>query len=227
MTEGKILVLTTPNKEDTHPGQAFYTKKSLKIYDLIVTFFSNRFVWHCPRTVLIDFFRQNTSPNHLDIGVGTGYFLKQLDLIPSIQRLGLLDLNKDCLEYTKENLKEFNPEIYQHDIYEPFTRITKKFDSVSLNYVLHCIPGTLAQKSNVFDNIKAVLNPRGKLFGSTIIGKGVKRNWLAEKLTRFYNDKKIFSNLDDDKNTLQAELEKRFNKVEIKMQGCVALFVAS
>lgn len=219
-------MLNIPNQEDIHRGQAIYTKKSLPLYDLYVTKFSNLFVWQCPRKILINFFKANTSPNHLDIGVGTGYFLQQLNLIPGKQRIGLLDLNENCLAHAKKNLHQYHPEIYQHDVFEPFTSITKKFDSVSLNYVLHCLPGTMSQKARTFDHIKDVLNPGGKVFGTTILGKGVKHNYLAKKLLPIYNRKKIMCNMNDDKEILLNELKNRFSHVELKVIGCIALFVA-
>lgn len=215
-----------PNQDDIKCGQAFYTKNTLPLYDLIVTKFSNRFAWRCPRKILIQFFKKHISKNHLDIGVGTGYFLQQMSLKPEQQRIGLLDLNKDCLDYAAKKLYQFHPEVYQHDIFEPFTSVTKKFDSVSLNYVLHCVPGTLSQKAVTFDHIKAVLNPDGKLFGATLLGKGINRNWLARNLMDTYNKKKIFTNVHDDSESLQSELSKRFSDVLIEVRGCVALFVA-
>lgn len=215
-----------PNQEDIKCGQAIYTKKSLPLYDLIVTKLSNQFAWRCSRKILINFFKDNTSKNHLDIGVGTGYFLQKLHLTPGNQRIGLLDLNEDCLDYTKKKLNQFHPEVYHHDVFEPFTSITKKFDSVSLNYVLHCLPGTISQKSKTFDHIKDVLNPRGKMFGTTILGKGINHNFLAKKLLTIYNNKKIMNNINDDKETLLNELQNRFSYVQLKVIGCVALFVA-
>ncbi len=216
-----------PSQEDIHCGQAIYTKKNLRIYDLFVTKFSNRFVWKCPRKVIINFYQHNTSQNHLDIGVGTGYFLQQLNLTPGQQRIGLLDLNENCLEVAKKNLQQFNPETYHYDVFEPFISVQKKFDSVSLNYVLHCLPGTLAQKAVVFDHVKDVLNPGGKVFGTTLLGLGTQKNYLAKKLLALYNKKKIMHNLNDNKESLLNELTKRFSQVEININGCVALFTAS
>jgi ubiquinone/menaquinone biosynthesis C-methylase UbiE len=220
------IMLNKPDQADIKCGQAVYTKKSLSLYDFIVTRFSNRFIWQCPRQDLIHFFKENTSHNHLDIGVGTGYFLEQLHLTPGKQRIGLLDLNKHCLDYAEMKLHQFYPEVYQHDVFEPFTSITNKFDSVSLNYVLHCLPGTMSQKAVTFDHVKDVLNPGGKFFGTTILGKGTRQHCAAKKLQAIYNNKKIFHNLNDDKEILMVELKKRFSTVELKMKGCVALFVA-
>jgi 2-polyprenyl-3-methyl-5-hydroxy-6-metoxy-1,4-benzoquinol methylase len=216
-----------PSKEDIQSGAAIYTFKMLPIYDWLVTRFSNRFAWRCPRSLLIQFFRDNISLNHLDIGVGAGYFLQKANLPLDKQRIGLMDLNQDCLNYTAEKLAAYHPETYHQDLYAPINGITRKFDSVSINYVLHCMPGTLPQKAIAFNHIKSVLTPGGKLFGSTILGAGVKHNWLAKKLMRLYNAKKIFCNVNDDAITLEQELKKRFTKVSIKIQGCVALFTAS
>jgi len=143
----------------------------------------------------------------LDIGVGTGYYLGKLNLNPNQQQLGLLDLNNNCLKYAKNKLKHLQPEIYQHSVFEPFTSITKKYNSASLNYVLHCLPGTIQQKAIAFDHIKAILNPSGKLFGTTLLGKGSNRNWLARKFLKIYNHKKIMNNHNDDYNTLFTELK--------------------
>jgi len=218
---------TIPDQEDIHYGHAVYTNLSLPLYDLVVTRFSNLFAWRCSRKMLVNFFRENISTNHLDVGVGTGYFLRQLHLNPGNQRLGLLDLNEYCLAYAKKRLHQFCPEIYKHDVFEAFTSITKKFDSVSLNYVMHCLPGTVSQKAIAFDHIRAVLNPGGKLFGTTILGKGVTRNFLARKIMKMYNKKKIFNNIDESSEMFERELRKRFSHVEIKIKGCVALFVAT
>lgn len=69
------------------------------------------------------------------------------------------------------------------------------------------------------------MNPGGKMFGTTILGKGVNHNFLAKKLLTIYNNKKIMNNINDDKEILLNELQNRFSHVELKVIGCVALFV--
>ena len=135
-----------PSQEDIQKGQSIYSKNNLPFYDLFVIQFSNHFAWHCPRKKLIAFFKDNVSHNHLDIGVGTGYFLNKLDASPDEQRIGLLDLNEHCLAYAKKKLARFNPEVYRQDVFAPFSDITQKFDSVSLNYLIHCLPGSLRKR---------------------------------------------------------------------------------
>lgn len=56
-------------------GAAVYSKPFLSVYDLYVLGFSNTFVWHCPARLILDFYNEHISRKHLDVGVGTGYFL--------------------------------------------------------------------------------------------------------------------------------------------------------
>ncbi len=60
---------------DARKGAAVYTPLSLALYDLVVLGFSNFFVWRCSSRLILDFYNQHISDKHLDIGVGTGYFL--------------------------------------------------------------------------------------------------------------------------------------------------------
>jgi hypothetical protein len=43
----------------------------------------------------------------------------------------------------------------------------------------------------------------------------------------FYNSKGVFSNTQDDLETLTRELEKRFSAVHVETVGCAALFSAT
>ena len=68
---------TTPAvaAEEIVAGQAFYTDRTLPNYDLRVLTLSNPLIWRCPTSRLLRFFDTHVSANHLDVGVGTGYFL--------------------------------------------------------------------------------------------------------------------------------------------------------
>jgi hypothetical protein len=100
------------------------------------------------------------------------------------------------------------------------------FDSISLNYLLHCLPGNLASKSIVFEHVKPLLRDGGVIFGSTILGEGVRHNPLAKRLMKIYNAKGIFSNLSDRPADLEAGLKAHFDEHTIHIAGCVALFSA-
>ncbi len=100
----------------------------------------------------------------------------------------------------------------------------EKFDSVGINYVLHCLPGTLEAKSVALDYLKVLMNPNAVLFGATILQGGVPRNWFAKRLMAIYNKKGMFSNQYDNLEDLKSALNQRFKDVSVEVIGCVALF---
>ncbi len=163
------------------------------------------------------------SSNHLDVGVGSGYYLKNF-LPQTTRRIALLDLNKNSLETTSKAINHFKPEIYCNDVLEPLELSIEKFDSISVNYLLHCLPGNLTEKGIMFKYLKTQMNEGGTLFGSTILGKGVTQNFFAKKLMGIYNKKGIFSNQQDDLNALVTALNAHFSDVKVEVVGCVALF---
>ncbi|MGQ8714499.1 hypothetical protein [Klebsiella pneumoniae] len=77
-------------------GTKIYTPFTLKLYDWWVLSISNSYAWHCPtKEILLPYFLQNLRPNHLDIGVGTGYYLAKA---PANYNISLMDLNKASLK---------------------------------------------------------------------------------------------------------------------------------
>ncbi|KAK3348416.1 hypothetical protein B0H65DRAFT_175154 [Neurospora tetraspora] len=69
---------TIPNDINTKPGASVYSKPlMLTTYDKYVLGFSMTYLWRCPSsTILVPFFRENfRAEKHLDIGVGTGFFV--------------------------------------------------------------------------------------------------------------------------------------------------------
>ena len=77
---------------DTRKGTAVYTPLALALYDLAVLGFSNSFIWQCASHVLLDFYNQHISVQHLDIGVGTGYFLDRCRFPSTALKIALFDL---------------------------------------------------------------------------------------------------------------------------------------
>lgn len=207
----------------TVKGQAIYSKKVLSIYDFWVLGVSNHLFWKCPTRNISNHFLDCVSPNHLDVGVGTGYYLKNY-LPQKTRRIALLDMNRNSLSEASNAISHFQPEIYQADVLNMHDLCVEKFDSISVNYLLHCLPGNLVEKSILFENLKNLLSDEGVLFGSTILGKGVEVNFCAQKIMNFYNKKGIFCNFDDDFESLSKYLSEHFSKVDIKIIGCVALF---
>lgn len=210
----------------TRRAVAVYTPLTLALYDLAVLRFSNSFVWQCDSRVLLNFYNEHVSDHHLDIGVGTGYFLDQCRFPSTQPKIALFDLNPHSLAKSAKRLRRYNPSCYVGDALERIDISMSEFGSISLNYLLHCLPGNLATKSIVFEHVKPLLRDGGVIFGSTILGKGVRHNALGKQLMKIYNAKGIFSNLSDRQSDLEAALEAHFDECAIRIAGCVALFSA-
>ncbi|MGF2043610.1 hypothetical protein, partial [Staphylococcus aureus] len=85
-----------------------------------------------------------------------------------------------------------------HDVFEPYpAALHGQFDSISMSYLLHCLPGNISTKSCVIRNAAQALTDDGTLYGATILGDGVVHNSFGQKLMRIYNQKGIFSNTKD------------------------------
>jgi hypothetical protein len=214
------------NDEDAAAGAAVYTPSALALYDLFVLGFSNSFVWHCSSRTILAFYNQHISDRHLDIGVGTGYFLDRCRFPSNAPTLALYDLNPNCLATTARRLRRYAPSCHTGNVLRPIDIGLTGFDSIGLNYLLHCLPGNLDRKSIVFEHVKPLLRDGGVLFGSTILGHAVRQNFLAKKLMKAYNAEGIFSNLSDRQQDLETGLQAHFAEHAIRIEGCVALFSA-
>jgi len=207
-------------------GQAVYTRRNLNLYDLVVHGISNPLIWKCPTQTLIEHYNRHLTGNHLDVGVGTGYLLDKCKFPVSSPRVALMDLNQNTLDYASQRISRYQPITYLRNVLEPIACHEEGFDSIGINYLLHCVPGSIEAKAAAFEHLAALLNPGGVLFGSTLLQGGVERSWLARRLMAFYNRKRIFSNQQDSLAGLKRALEERFREVSIEVVGCAALFVA-
>jgi hypothetical protein len=206
-------------------AHAIYTPSMLSIYDLLVHGVSNHLAWRCPTRKLFDLYRANLSANHLEAGIGTGYFLDRAGR-PNFQRLVLLDINRNCLARAARRLARFKPALYEVNLLAPLNLDLPRFSSIGLTYVLHCLPGRMSDKLVALDYLWPLMEERAVLFGATILGRGVEPNFAARTLLDIYNEKGVFNNREDDLKSLTDGLRKRFNEVRVGMQGCVALFRA-
>lgn len=207
-------------------GQAAYTKPTLAVYDQVALGFLCRFVWRCPRSAIIAAYQQHLTANHLDAGIGTGYFLDRCRFPVPRPRLTLLDLNPNCLEFSARRLARFHPEVCRANVLEPLPLDGPKYDSVGMSALLHCLPGPMSAKGIAFDHLKEFLNPGGLLFGGTLLSAGVARSWSARLAMRYFNWAGVFNNANDDLEGLAAELNKRFARVSVEVLGCAAFFTA-
>jgi SAM-dependent methyltransferase len=183
--------------------------------------------WRCSTTkIQLPFFKENLSENHLDIGVGTGYYLAHSPLTPS-HHITLLDLNKNSLESTNSRIGN-KARMFQADALAPTLPFKKgeKFESISLFYLLHCMPGPLERKIVLFENLREYLADDGIIYGTTILDKGVKHNLLGKILMPFLNRVGIFGNWGDSDVGYEAALKENFEDVDVRIVGAVFLFTA-
>lgn len=214
------------SSEQIAAGQAVYTKRKLALYDFVVLGISNRLIWRCPTPRLVEHYNKHVTANHLDVGVGTGYFLDRCQFPSTTPRVALMDLNKNTLDFASRRIARYKPETYIRNVLELISIDAAKFDSIGVNYLLHCLPGSMDSKSAAFDHLKTLMNPGAVLFGSTLLQGGVARSRTAIRLMEMYNGKGIFSNESDDADGLRRALSQRFRSVSIEIVGCAALFSA-
>ena len=207
-------------------GQAVYGKRVLRAYDFLVLGLSNRFVWRCPTPRLLAHYDRHVTDNHLDVGVGTGFFLDRCRFPSAAPRVALLDLNVNTLQFAGRRIARYRPEIYQRNVFLPLGIDAPRFDSVALNYVLHCVPGSMQAKGEIFDHLKAVMNPGAVLFGATLLRWAVPLGPLGRGLMALYNRKGIFCNERDTLDGIERELDRRFSETSVRRVGCAALFYA-
>ncbi len=212
-------------KGTAEAGAAIYNHPVLSVYDQYVLGFSNSYVWQCPTSQILEFYNEHISSQHLDIGVGTGYFLDRCKFPTNTPRLALADLNPNSLQVAAKRLQRYQPMTYLANVLEPQRIEPSGFDSIALNNLLHCLPGKMVEKGIVFRNIKPLLSANGKVFGVTVLGKGIRPNGLAKFHLRVYNSKGIFGNRDDSQEDLERILKENFSDYEIRQVGCVAMFI--
>jgi hypothetical protein len=215
-----------PSPEQVAAGHAFYTRRSLAVYDLAILGYFSRLAWRCPARRIVAHYDRHVSANHLDVGVGTGYFLDhcQFPVPPAQPRVALLDLSTECLDAASMRVDRFNPEIIEANVLVPITYDGERFDSVGLNYVLHCLPGDIGSKAVAFDHLIALANPGASIFGATLLHDGVQRNWFARQVMSRNNAHGIFSNTGDSLEGLRLVLSERLSDPSVEVVGCVAIF---
>jgi 2-polyprenyl-3-methyl-5-hydroxy-6-metoxy-1,4-benzoquinol methylase len=203
-----------------------YTKPVLAIYDPIALGIVCPVAWHCSRRVMLEHYDRNIRNRHLDIGPGTGYFLDKCRFPTSSPSIVIADLNETVLETVSNRIARYAPEALVRDAMHPLDLGERRFESVGIMNIIHCLPGTMAQKTAVFDNVRDHVEPGGRIFGSTVLSKGVGNGPFASWLMRQYNKVGTFQNTDDSLEQLDIELSRRFADYRIRVKGSMALFEA-
>jgi len=212
-------------EKESKDGIAVYSRWLLNIYDAFVLGYNNRYVWRCPTSLALSLYEKHTSRNHLDVGVGSGYYLHRAKLVAGERRVGLMDMSENCLSYAAERIRHYHPETYRANILGELPYGIMPFDSVSISYVLHCIPGDMTKKEAAIRNLASVMNRGGTLFGTTLLPHSAAENWQSHLQMNIYNRRGIFHNTADTLGELRMSLSRHFEIISLEMVGCAAVFV--
>lgn len=205
-------------------SQRFFNKASLFIYDFILYGFISKYAWGSSLQRLDAHFQKYVSSNHLEVGVGTGYLLDRIKFSTPNPRLALMDLSLPCLEKTRHKVSRYSPEIYVQNLLEPMQHGILPFESISINYVLHCVPGDINQKCQALIQLKTLLKPDAVLIGTTVLSKDASKNLLARPFMWFLNFLGVFNNSEDGAIDLENFLKTNFQVVEFDVVGVTAFF---
>lgn len=213
------------NDQEVRRGAGVYSKPILGIYDLVVVRLSNSLAWRCPSVLMLAQYDRLLGRRHLDVGPGTGWYLANAQL-PEDADVVLMDLNSNSLESASARIAGVTHSRLVANVLEPLPEDIGLFDSIGVNYLFHCVPGTWTDKGTAFGHLAERLADDGVLFGATILGTGVRHNLGGRGLMALYNRLGIFHNRADDAGGLRAALEAAFREVEVNVVGTVAVFSA-
>jgi SAM-dependent methyltransferase len=206
-------------------GHAIYTAGFLRLYDPVVLGFFGPMVWRCPTGRLVAHYTRHVGRRHLDVGPGTGYFLAHARL-PAGARVLLLDPNPHVLVHAAARLTHLHPAALRADVLKPLP-LAARFDSVALNYVLHCLPGPMARRAPAIRQLATLLTPTGVLFGATVLGTPELHTWLSRAALWSNNRRGIFDNRSDTEGGLRELLSESFATLDLQIVGSVAVFAAA
>jgi len=211
---------------DVVAGQAIYNRFILATYDVGVLGLSCRLLWRCPKRAMLATYDRNVGLRHLELGAGTAYFLDHCRFPDPRPRVTLVDLNPTVLKVAAARISRYRPDVVQANALQPLPVPAGAYDSVGLNFLLHCLPGDWQTKGAVFASAATALRPGGRVFGSTILADGVKTTAPARAFMRLYNSRGIFHNTGDDLAGLRTQLARHFADHSLTVRGCVGLFEA-
>ncbi|WP_187645693.1 class I SAM-dependent methyltransferase [Streptomyces sp. TRM49041] len=215
----------SPHSDQVHAGQAMYRPYTLPLYDLVAFKFNCRFLFRVPVPEVVAMFDRNVSPDHLDVGVGTGYFLDNCRTAPQ-QAITLADLNEHSLRHAARRLARFDVRTVRANALEPLPLPEGAYGSASMNFLLHCVPGTIREKAKVLDHVAACVRPGGRVFGATVLTRGVPVGAAARATLAMWNRRGVMHNSEDSLDDLRTELAARFLSHTLTVHGCTALFEA-
>src|SRR5512138_393349 len=100
---------SVPTSKEAAAGAAVYSRFVLAVYDLEVLGLELPVVFGCSARRIVALYDRNVSDVHLDVGVGTGYFLDRCTFPVAHPELHILDLNPNCLARTARRIRRYAP----------------------------------------------------------------------------------------------------------------------
>lgn len=213
------------NSEKNNISHRAYVQKHLKTYDIVLRH-GIGIMWGCSANRVLQFYNRHVSSNHLDVGVGSGYFVDRCEFPTEQPRLYLMDSNPDPLEFAAERLERYQPTCVTVNILEPIEFSDEPFRSIALCNMLHCLPGSMWAQENVLRNLGALLEDGGVLFGTSVLNVGVEHNWIGRRFLDRFNERGVLDNLQDSRSDLEGVLNACFARSDVKVVGRTALFAA-
>ncbi|KAL4925850.1 S-adenosyl-L-methionine dependent methyltransferase [Aspergillus undulatus] len=222
-TDGLDPSTTTLSDPET---PVIYKSWDLLIYETWVLGIVSTYAWNCSvRSYLLPQFRHNIGKNHLDIGSGTAFYLRKSS-IPATTKLTLLDLEKPALDLGLSRCGRPDARGIQANILRPLP-VRDRFDSISMYYLLHCLPASMSEKCAIFGHITRNMTAEGVVHGATILGRGVRRDGrFAAHVRRGVLKAGILHNESDNAFEFEGALRKNFGEVETRVVGSVFVFWA-
>ncbi|GAA5058364.1 class I SAM-dependent methyltransferase [Nocardia callitridis] len=173
-------------------------------------------------------YNKNVSNAHLDIGPGTGWMLRRVNFPgSSSQVVGLVDLNENSLARSTQRLRRRGVEPTKHlgSVLRELP-VDRQYSSVAASLLMHCVPGSWAEKGEAFRHIADATTDDGVFFGGTVLSKDVPHTRLSRGTLRWFNDAGGFHNAEDDLAGLRTALAAAWGEVELEVIGATALWTA-
>lgn len=211
------------NKE-IYDGQKLYSGLYLKIYDRVFKLIVET-VYGASVNSILKMYKLHASSNHLEIGVGSG-MLPAAAEFPENSDLTLMDINPNTFISTKKRVqnKFHTIQCYRVNVLEEI-KLEKKYTSIAMNFLIHCVPGSISEKRIIFENAIHLLENGGTLFGSTVVNEPALLNPLSKFIMHFLNKKGIYHNREDSLSGLKEVLSSfPGTTYTLNLEGPVAFF---
>lgn len=227
-----------PKAPKTRVYKSVYSRSFLSlVYDHYVLGFNMRYMWGCgTRSVLLPFFGDNFSNQHMDIGVATGFFPAAVLGRPirnqEKHELTLVDFNETSLNAAKARVlsaaSRTKVECVQADVTAPLPEALqgRRYETITMFNLFHCVPGG-TEKIGAITTYKELLTDNGSLAGCTILGQKHTKGPLRRLYLKVYNRMDIFNNWDDQREAFEKVLREDFDEVETEVVGSMLLWKAS